>query len=539
MDATNLNILSTLVFLPLFGAAVVALWPANDRSAWHVALYFSVGEFLLNLKVLLGFTPEYGGFQLLERTEWIRTLGVSYVLGIDGITLWLTLLTTALTPIVVLAAWGSIQKQIRAYLVSMLILEGAMIGSFLALDLILFFVFWEMMLIPMALLIGVWGGPRRIYSAVKFFLYTAFGSALMLVSILALAYLNYEKTGYLTFNYLVLREFSVEPGIALVLFIGFALAFAIKVPVVPFHTWLPDAHTEAPTGGSVILAGVLLKFGVYGFFRFCLPLFPDVALRAAPCLAGLGVVGIVYGALISMVQTDIKKLVAYSSVSHLGFCMLGLFSFTLEGMAGSVYVMLAHGVSTGALFLLVGFLYDRRHTREISDFGGITQVMPFYATAFVFTALASIGLPGLCGFVGEFLSLAGTFLSQSLPGARWLTAAAASGVILSAVYLLWMVQRVFFGEIRNDRNRHLADLTTRERCAILPLMALMVWMGVYPEPILSHLRPTLESLKVFVTIKSVQIDAEYGHPEPPRQVPEPQPGNSPEITSERAVAYEF
>lgn len=510
----EINILSTLVFFPFASAVFLAVWPGSERLIWRMAVMLSGGEFLLGLRMLSGFEPGSGMMQMMEHTEWLPTFGVSYFLGIDGISLWLVLLTTALTPVVVLAAWNSVRHQIRAYLVSMLLLEGAMVGSFLALDLILFFVFWELMLIPMAILIGVWGGPRRIYSAIKFFLYTAFGSGLMMVSILVLAYLHYARRDYLTFNYMVLRDMAVPPGLAAWLFAGFALAFAIKVPVFPFHTWLPDAHTEAPTGGSVILAGVLLKFGIYGFFRFCLPIFPDIAMAAAPCLAGLGVVGIVYGALVSMVQTDIKKLVAYSSVSHLGFCMLGLFAFTVEGMAGSVFVCLAHGVSTGALFLLVGFLYDRRHTRDIAEFGGITQVMPFYATAFLITSLASIGLPGLCGFVGEFLSLAGTFMSDTLPHAKLLTGVAATGVILSAVYLLWMVQRVFFGELSNEKNRHLTDLSWRERCAILPLLLLMLWMGVYPDPILARVRPTLEMLKTFVEVKAGRIEHERNRNSP-------------------------
>src|SRR3989338_1408946 len=431
-----MNILSALVFFPIAGALLIAIWPCAERTSWRMALIASAGEFLLSLKMALLFDPTSGLMQMVEQSEWIPTFGITYLLGVDGVSLGLVVLTGALTPIVVLSAWGSIQKQIRAYLAGMLLLEGAMVGSFLALDLVLFFLFWELMLIPMAILIGVWGGPRRIYSAIKFFLYTAFGSALMLVSILSLAYLHMESRNLLTFNFLILKDLILPPHVSLYLFLGFALAFAIKVPVFPFHTWLPDAHTEAPTGGSVILAGVLLKFGVYGFFRFCLPLFPDIAMRAAPWLAGLGVVGIVYGALVSMVQTDIKRLVAFSSVSHLGFCMLGLFAFTVEGMAGSLFVCLAHGVSTGALFLLVGFLYDRRHTRDISEFGGITQVMPFSAAVFLITALASAGLPGLCWFVGEFLSLAGSFLSQSLPHARLLTVAAATAGVLSAGDLL-------------------------------------------------------------------------------------------------------
>lgn len=526
----GLPFLSVLIFLPIVSALLLSILPVSDKIVWRISLYVSIGEFLIAIRMLFNFFPEYGMFPLLEHRDWIPTFGISYLVGVDGITLWLILLTAALTPIVLLTSWDSVRGQIRAYIVSMLFLEGTMMGAFMSLDLILFFLFWELMLVPMALLIGVWGGPRRIYAAIKFFLYTAFGSGLMLVSILALAYFHQAQTGLLTFDYFILRDVVVPVHWAPLLFFGFALAFAIKIPLFPFHTWLPDAHTEAPTGGSVILAGILLKFGVYGFFRFCIPFFPDVALKFAPAFAVLGVVGIIYGALVSMVQTDIKRLVAYSSVSHLGFCVLGLFAFTVEGMAGSLFVCLAHGVSTGALFLLVGFIYDRRHTREISEYGGITQVMPFYSTAFVITALASAGLPGLCGFVGEFLSLAGTFISGTLPHAKWLTAAAATAVILSAVYLLWMVQRVFFGELKNEKNRELTDLTFRERAAILPLLALAIWMGVYPEPILSRIRPSLESLQAYIKIKIHRIESERqfpAQPEPLQQPVEP-PGQAPE-----------
>ncbi len=534
MESISIPLLSLLIFFPFASAIFLALMPADDRWIWRMAFILTLGEFAYSLKMLWLFDPSVGMLQLYEFKEWIRPFGITYFLAVDGISLWLVILTTALTPVVVLSAWSSIQRQMRAYLVSLLLLEGAMVGSFLALDLILFFVFWELMLIPMAILIGVWGGARRIYSAIKFFLYTALGSGLMLVSIMALAYLNYARTGTLTFNYVALQDLIVPSHLAVYLFMGFAIAFAIKVPIVPFHTWLPDAHTEAPTGGSVILAGVLLKFGVYGYFRFCLPFFPDISIDAAPWFAVLGMIGVVYGALVSLVQTDMKRLVAYSSVSHLGFCVLGIFSLTVEGMAGSLYVCLAHGVTTGALFLLVGFLYDRRHTRLISDFGGLTQSMPCYAAFFVFTALASAGLPGLCGFIGEFLSLSGVFLSN-LPAARLLAGGAASAVILSAIYLLWMVQRVFFGELTHEKNRLLSDLTPREKCSILPLLALMLWMGVYPEPILSRLRPSVESLRTFVILKTQQIDIEKQRRlTEPQIVPVPAP-DRPDRSSQAAV----
>jgi NADH-quinone oxidoreductase subunit M len=407
-------------------------------------------------------------------------------------------LTTFLTPIALIASWDSITDRIKEYVVFMLLLEVGMLGVFLAVDLFLFYVFWEAMLIPMYFIIGIWGGKDRIYAAVKFFIYTMAGSLLMLIAILWLGY--YASTlpgGYFTTN--LLKLYAIAPavpmGIQVWMFLAFALSFAIKVPLFPLHTWLPDAHVQAPTAGSVILAGVLLKMGTYGLLRFCLPLFPQASFQFTPLLATLAVIGIVYGALVAMVQTDVKKLVAYSSVSHLGFVVLGIFSMTEEGIQGAVIQMINHGLSTGALFLLVGMIYDRRHTREISQFGGLARVMPVFSTLFMIVTLSSIGLPGLNGFVGEFLILLGSFNSLFL-GSWVYTAIAATGVIFSAVYMLWMVQRVFFGKITHDENRSLLDLTKREIAIMIPIILFIVWIGVYPS---TFLKSSAASTKQVVT----------------------------------------
>ena len=401
--------------------------------------------------------------------------GISYSLGIDGISMFLILLTTLLSPLAVLASW-SIHERLKEYFIFMLLLETGMIGVFASLDLFLFYVFWEIMLIPMYFLIGVWGGERRIYAALKFVLYTMVGSVLMLVAIIALYFMHGDATGTFTFSYpqiqsaLASGRMVLSPVIEQWLFIAFFLAFAVKVPLFPFHTWLPDAHVEAPTAGSVLLAGVLLKMGTYGLIRFNLPLFPHMSHLFAPLISLLAIVGIVYGALVAMVQPDMKKLVAYSSVSHMGFIVLGIFSFNPQGVEGAVYQMLNHGISTGALFLIVGMIYDRRHTRMIDEFGGLANRMPLYAAFFLVVTLSSIGLPGLNGFVGEFLILLGTF---GVSHAR--AAVAALGVILSAVYMLWMYQRVIWGEIKNDRNAALLDLGGRERVMLIPLLIMMLW----------------------------------------------------------------
>jgi NADH-quinone oxidoreductase subunit M len=430
----------------------------------------------------------------LKRTSnWIGAIGARYHLGVDGVSLWLVLLTTLLMPIAVLSSWTSISKRPLAYYAFLLVLQSAMMGVFISLDLLLFYLFFEASLVPMFFLIGIWGGERRIYAAIKFFIYTAVGSLLMLAGILALYFI------YHTFDYPTLLEAikasPLAPQAETILFWAFAIAFFIKVPLWPVHTWLPDAHTEAPTAGSVILAGVLLKMGTYGLLRFNLAMFPNASRWWALLIIGLAVIGIIYGALVAMVQPDVKRLVAYSSVSHMGFVVLGLFSFTELGMQGALYQMLNHGVSTGALFLFVGFIYERRHTRMISEFGGLATPMPWFATLFVIASLSSIGLPFLNGFVGEFLILIGTWTSTAVTHSWIVTMLAATGVIWAAVYMLWMLQRVLFGEITKPENAKLTDLNARELGLLLPLLFLMLFMGVYPRVFLDRSQPSVAVIK--------------------------------------------
>jgi NADH-quinone oxidoreductase subunit M len=485
-------LLSLIVFMPLLGAGLLALLPREqERGIRRAALAFALVPFVLSLLLLAGFDPGVAGFQpaLAEHALWIPALGISYRLGVDGVSLFLVLLTTFLTPIVVLAAWGDVHTRAKEYFVLFLALESGMLGALLALDLFLFYVFWEVMLVPMYLLIGVWGGPRRIYAAMKFVLFTMVGSLPMLVAILYLAWRVKSAGGTAAFDYDAAARLALSPREQLWCFAAFALAFAIKVPLFPLHTWLPDAHVEAPTGGSVILAGVLLKMGTYGLLRFAIPLFPAAVAEAAPLMVGLAVVGIVYGALVAVMQPDVKKLVAYSSVSHLGFCVLGLFALEPRAVVGSVYQMLNHGLSTGGLFLLVGMIYERRHTRRLDAFGGLWAIVPHYAVALLLIMLASAGLPGLNGFVGEFLILLGAF-----PRFPWWTAVATSGLVLGALYLLWMYQRLIFGPVVHEENRALADLTPREVVVIAPVIAMCVVMGLFPGPFLARIEPSVERI---------------------------------------------
>jgi len=481
------NYLTWITFLPLVGAFLI-LFLRKDRYAlirW-TAFVTSLVVFLISIPLFTHFklgTPE---MQFEEKVPWIQSWGVSYHLGVDGISLLLVLLTTFLSAIATLSSFSAIKERVKEYYIFMLFLETGMIGVFASLDLFLFYIFWEAMLIPMYFLIGVWGGPRKIYAAVKFFLYTMTGSVLMLVAILVLFFSHYQATGEYTFDLLKLYSLSIAPAWQLWLFLAFGVAFAIKVPMFPFHTWLPDAHVEAPTAGSVILAGVLLKMGTYGFVRFCLPLFPQASQAFMPFISILAIIGIIYGALMSLVQKDIKKLVAYSSVSHLGFVMLGLFAFTIQGLEGGLLQMINHGISTGALFLIVGMIYERRHTRQIDDFGGLSKVLPVFATFFMITTLSSIGLPGTNGFVGEFLILLGT-LRSAHPHAVTYAALAATGVILGAVYMLWMYQRVMFGPLDKPENKVLKDLNFREVIILLAMTAIIFWIGIYPRPFLSRL----------------------------------------------------
>jgi NADH-quinone oxidoreductase subunit M len=455
----------------------------------QVALVTSLLAFGLSLWLWARFDPASADFQFVERFRWIPAFGIDYYLGVDGISLLLVVLTTFLTPIALLSSWGSIEKKVKEFSLFVLALESAMIGVFLSLDLFLFYVFWDAMLIPMYFLIGIWGYERRIYAAVKFILYTMAGSVLMLVAILGLAWMHHQATGAYSFDLLALYALDVPATMQFWFFLAFALAFAIKVPLFPFHTWLPDAHVEAPTAGSIILAGVLLKMGTYGFVRFAFPLFPEAASYFAPLIGVLAVIGIIYGALVAMVQPDMKKLVAYSSVSHLGFVVLGICAMNVQGIQGAVYQMLAHGVSTGGLFLLVGMLSDRRHTRLIAEYGGLKQVMPRLTAVFLIITLASIGLPTLNGFIGEFLILLGAFASD------WRFAAfAATGVILSAVYMLWMVQRVYYGPVTNPKNAVLPDLTVREWFAAAPLVGAAILMGMVPNMFLRPMEPAITRL---------------------------------------------
>jgi NADH-quinone oxidoreductase subunit M len=489
---TSLPLLTLIVFSPLVGAILLALLPGEPvAGVRRAALAFALVPLALSLWMLFArFAPGVPDFQLVERARWIPQWGVEYRLGVDGVSLFLVLLTTVLTPLVVLASWGDIHRRVKEFFAFLLVLETGMLGALLALDLILFYVFWEVMLVPMYFLIGVWGGPRRIYAALKFVLFTMVGSLPMLVAILYCGWRVRADGGAFSFAYADwLAKLHASPREQLFLFAAFALAFAVKVPLFPLHTWLPDAHVEAPTGGSVILAGVLLKMGTYGFLRFALPLFPAAVAVAAPTIVGLAVIGIVYGALVATVQPDLKKLVAYSSVSHLGFVMLGLFALTPTAVAGSIYQMLNHGLSTGGLFFLVGMIYERRHTRRIADFGGLWTAIPVFAAFFLVVMLASVGLPGLNGFVGEFLILLGAFGPWP-----WATAVATTGVILGALYLLWMYQRVVFGPLVHEENARLADLSARELTVLVPVVALCFVMGVYPAWFLTRMQPSVERI---------------------------------------------
>ena len=490
-------ILTIVTFLPLFGAIILLFINGEKQERIkRVALAIAVIDFIISLPLFILFKSDTSEFQFVQNVPWIKEFGISYHVGIDGISLFLFLLTSFLSLICILASWN-IKDRIKEYMIAMLILQTGMLGVFISLDLFLFYTFWELMLIPMYLIIGVWGGPRRIYATIKFFVYTMAGSVLMLVAIIFLYFMHHKATGEYTFDLLKIYNLDIPLGAQFWLFLAFFFAFAIKVPMFPFHTWLPDAHVEAPTAGSVILAGVLLKMGTYGFVRFSLPLFPYASHQFVPLITWLAVAGIIYGALVAMVQEDLKKLVAYSSVSHLGFVILGIFVFNVQGMEGGILQMINHGLSTGALFLIVGMLYERRHTRMIADYGGVTKKMPILAVFFMVATLSSIGLPGLNGFVGEFLVLLGTFKSNVL-----IAVIATSGVILSACYMLWMFQRVMFNKITNPENSKLKDINRRELALLLPITILIFWIGIYPKPILSRMDASVNHLLT-------QVDEKY------------------------------
>lgn len=501
--------LNQMIFIPLLG---VALIPAlKKESAKWVALVFSIIPLIISVIMFIQYkmdtlNTEQGTMVFDHAWSWISSYNIFYRIGIDGISILLVMLTTFLFPLTIWFSFGSVDKKEKAYYALLLILEVGVIGFFVSLDMVLFYLFFEMVLIPMYLLIGIWGGKERIYASVKFFLYTLVGSLLMLVAIL---YLGYQVEGGFTTDYYAILQTAQGLGEreALFLFLAFALSFAIKVPLFPLHTWLPDAHTQAPTAGSVILAGVLLKMGTYGLVRFCLPFFPHAAMTLAPVMSALAVIGIIYGGMAAMVQKDIKKLVAYSSVSHLGFIVLGIFALTKESMSGAVIQMVAHGISTGALFLMVGMIYDRRHTRLIADFQGIAKRVPIFTLFFMITVLSSVGLPGLNGFIGEFLVLIGSFDSEWISGG--FAVVAAFGVVVAAVYLLWMFRRVMFGPLDKEANKQLTDLTAREIGVMVPLVILMFWMGFNATPFLKLINPSSDKIVDEVNAQSRRIGARY------------------------------
>jgi len=498
-----------VTFFPAIGALALLLLPGRQHDTIKMfSLLFAIVTFVISIVLYFGFDPIAHPMQFEYKLSWIESLGINFYMGIDGISLLLIVLTALLTILAILCSWNSITTNIKGFYVSILLLTTGMIGVFCSLDLFLFYVFWEVMLVPMYFIIGLWGGPRRIYAAIKFVLFTMFGSLLMLVAIIYLAFEYKEFAGHFSFNMLELMQMPISTNVQMWLFAAFALAFAIKVPLFPFHTWLPDAHVEAPTAGSVILAGVLLKLGTYGFIRICLPMFPDATVVFTPYISVLAIIAIIYGALVAMVQKDVKSLVAFSSVSHMGFVMLGLFALNIQALEGSVLQMINHGISTGALFLIVGMIYERRHTRMISDFGGLAKVMPAFCAVFLIVTLSSIGLPLTNGFVGEFLILLGVFKENSVYGVI-----ATTGVIISACYMLWMFQRVVFGRITNPENEKLLDLSMREKIILAPLVALIFWIGVYPKSLLEILEPSIRDIQYKVQTAKLNRQLDYKYSE--------------------------
>ncbi len=507
------HLLSIILFTPLAGLAGLLFIPGSRKTLVKVwANAAAIAGFLVSLPLVFWFDRRADGFQFVEKYDWIPSLGVQYYLGVDGISLLLVMLTTVIGAVAMLCSWNAIEERIKEYYAMMLLQQTGMLGVFLSLDFLLFYVFWEVVLVPMYFLIGVWGGPRKLYAAIKFFLYTLAGGVLMLLGILTLYFQHYQQFGFYTFEIAELMKLNMPLHLEQLVFWAFFLGFAVKVPMFPFHTWLPDAHTEAPTAGSVILAGVLLKMGTYGFIRFSLPLLPKASIDPwiIQAMVVLSLIGIIYGALVSLMQQDWKKLVAYSSVSHLGFCTLGIFSLNPNGLAGSVIQQINHGISTGMLFLVVGVIYERRHTREIKEYGGLAHVMPWFSFVFAFAMLSSAGLPLLNGFVGEFTILQGAFEAN-----RAWAAFAATGVILGAAYLLWLYQRTMLGQVTNGRNLGLPDLSLREWVVFLPLMAWAVWIGVYPKPYFEVLEKPVAQIVERVRPGYFQAHAATPPPAPP------------------------
>ncbi len=487
-------LLSLLTYLPLIGAIILLFFKKEEEEKIRqTAFGVSIVTLLVSLLLIPGFDSTKSDMQFTEQYSWIPSLGVEYAFGIDGISLLLIIMTTIITSIAIVSSYTAINMRIKEYYVSILFLETGMLGVFMSLDFFLFYIFWEIMLVPMYFMIGIWGGGRRLYSAIKFFLYTLFGSLFMLLGILAVYFLNADPqygNGQYTFSVLALQKLNLPlHPFQFWLFLAFFLGFAIKVPMFPFHTWLPDAHTDAPTAGSVLLAGVLLKMGTYGFVRFCLPMFPEASVYFMPYMAGLSLVGIVYGALVALAQKDIKRLVAYSSVSHLGFVMLGIFALNTHGITGSILQMINHGISTGALFLIVGMIYERRHTRLIADFGGLSSKMPIYSAVFAVTMFSSMGLPGLNGFVGEFLILVGAFEANKI-----YAGIAVIGVILGAAYMLWLFQRMMFGPLDKPENQKITDMNRREIAYMAPLIVFMFWIGLFPKPFIRVMEPAVAKI---------------------------------------------
>ena len=490
LNQLGFPLLSLMIFLPVAGA-VLLLFVRDAKAARWIALAFSIAELALCVPLLANFDASIPHMQFGESMPWIAAWNINYRLGVDGISILFVALTTLLTTISIMVSWTAIQDRVREFMIAMLFLEAAIIGVFVSLDLFLFYIFWEAMLIPMYLLIGVWGGPNRLYAAVKFFLYTLVGSVLMLVAIIAV----YFTAGH-TFDVLAIMNYKFGHTFQMVAFAAFFAAFAVKVPMFPVHTWLPDAHVEAPTAGSIILAGILIKMGAYGFLRFSLPFFPDAALAWTPAIMVLSVIAIIYGAYMAFAQTDFKKLIAYSSVSHMGFVTLGIFAMNLQGMEGGILQMLNHGVSTGALFLAVGIIYERTHTRLIADYGGIAAKVPVYAAFLMIITLSSIGLPGTNGFIGEFTILLGAFLHY-----KPYAVIASLGIILGAGYMLWLYQRVAFGTVTNPHNEHLLDMNSREVVAALPLVALVFIIGLYPNAVFGVMHVSVANLLQHVNAK--------------------------------------